>query len=257
VKGAPFANRLQAAKKTVAADTRKISGGSQSGAKRTGSGKKTGIFSRLAGLYARMEQAYQACASVAGLSCAGCENNCCTSFFQHHTYVEWAYLWRGIGELPAKRRKQLVERAKDYLADARRSLSADMTPEVMCPLNENGLCLLYTYRMMICRMHGTRNSLVLPDGRRRIFPGCSRFSSLPCAKNATPGTGGGELFVSPAGEKEQTTCPTLDRTPFYAELAALEMEFSARASRPLPRVDLTLAEMLVMGPPKLSRGNTG
>lgn len=181
-----------------------------------------------------MEQAYGRCATAAGLSCEGCENNCCTSFFQHHTYLEWAYLWRGLQELPPARRDIFVKKARAYVAEARESLASGRLPSSMCPLNEEGLCALYAHRLMICRLHGTRNVFVLPDGARQEFPGCWRFSALPCA-----------------AEGNEESCPTLDRTPLYQELAALELEFLRRAGRPMPRPDLTLAEMIVLGPPKL------
>jgi hypothetical protein len=196
--------------------------------------KKTpGLYERLAKLYADMASAYQDCAEQAGLSCAGCENNCCTSFFQHHTHVEWAYLWRGLAELPEKRRAAFLKRAEAYVESARQSLAQNSLPSAMCPLNEDGLCALYAHRLMICRLHGTRNVFTLPDGRVQSFPGCRRFAALPCAQEDSPG------------------CPSLNRTPFYQELAALELEFQKRAARPLPRVNITIAEMMVLGPPKL------
>lgn len=198
------------------------------------SSKNTGIFTRLARLYSAMEAAYKDCAAEAGLSCAGCGNNCCTSFFQHHTYMEWAYLWRGLQELPEGRRKGFLAKAKAYVEEARQSLAADKLPTAMCPLNEDGLCALYSHRLMICRLHGTRNVFTLPDGRQQVFPGCYRFAALPCAQ-----------------EEAGNPCPSLDRTPFYRELASLELEFLKRAGRALPKVDLTLAEMIVLGPPKL------
>ena len=230
-----------------AANVRGAPAKKRAGARKGGGPKKSGLFHRLADLYARMEEAYRECASAAGLSCAGCASNCCASYFQHHTHVEWAYLWRGIGEWPEKHRKRLTERARVYLADVRASLSVNEAPTAMCPLNENGQCSLYAYRLMICRLHGTRNILLLPGGRRRIFSGCARFSSLPCAKNPSPQSGG-EGRPAPDGEESPGLCPTLDRTPFYAELAALELEFCQKAGRPLARVDLTLAEMIVLGP---------
>jgi hypothetical protein len=107
----------------------------RSGARKGERPKRSGLFSRLADLYDRMEAAYRECASAAGLSCASCESNCCTSYFRHHTHVEWAYLWRGIGEWPEKRRKRLAERARACLADVRASLSVNETPAAMCPLN--------------------------------------------------------------------------------------------------------------------------
>ena len=193
-------------------------------------GKGASLFNRLADLYARMEDAYNNAASRAGLSCADCEQNCCTSFFQHHTHIEWAYLWRGLNELPQARRDAVRERAACYVADARAALAAGALPSTMCPLNDEGLCTLYAHRLMICRMHGTRNSFTMPGGGVRIFPGCHRFVALQ-------GDAGDEA-------------PALDRTPFYKELAALEMEFCRRASGPLSKVDMTLAEMIVLGPPR-------
>lgn len=216
---------------TRAAATRASSGKGKKSPQKTAGG---GIFARLATLYENMQHAYATCAENAGLSCQGCENNCCNSFFQHHTYMEWAYLWRGLTELPPERRKLFVSRAREYTAHANGRLAAGMLPDAMCPLIEDGLCALYEHRLMICRLHGTRNTLTLPDGGIRIFSGCGRFTALPCA-----------------AEGREESCPTLDRTPFYRELASLEMEFLKRATRPMPRVDMTLAEMIVLGPPKL------
>lgn len=211
-----------------------------------GGKKEPGLYQRLARLYRSMEEAYNACALEAGLSCQGCPTNCCTSFFQHHTYVEWSYLWRGLLELPEQRRRAIVRRAEEYVEQARQALAMNALPGVMCPLNENGLCILYPYRLMICRMHGTRNVFTRPDGQRQVFPGCARFAALPCSA-APPSPDGNNEAGAPLPDAR----PTLDRTPFYTELAALEMEFHKRAAAPLPRVNLTLAEMIVMGPPRL------
>jgi hypothetical protein len=101
----------------------------------------------------------------------------------------------------------------------------------MCPLNDEGLCGLYAYRTMICRMHGTANRMARPDGQEKRFPGCFRF----------------ERAVQGMDEP-----PCLDRTPFYRELAALEMEYLKRRGRGPVKVDMTLAEMLVQGPPRPS-----
>lgn len=198
--------------------------GSRSG---PASGPASGLFTRLGDLYRRMEEAYIDSARAAGLSCDNCADNCCTTYFQHHTHVEWAYLWRGLNGLSGARRDALRERAGRYIDEVRVSLAAGARPSAMCPLNEGGLCALYAHRLMICRMHGTRNVFTLPDGSTREFPGCARFTALPGAKNA----------------------PALDRTPFYRELAALEMEFLRRHG-PLPRANLSIAEMIANGPPK-------
>jgi hypothetical protein len=219
-------------------------------AKRPGAKKTPGLHRRLGDLYRRMEAAYEARAREAGLSCKDCPNNCCASFFQHHTYVEWSYLWRGLLELPEPRRRAIVSRAGDYMEEVSRALTEKRLPTAMCPLNSDSLCTLYPYRLMICRMHGTRNVLTMPDGRRRVFPGCDRFVRLPRPAPPDAALAREEGNAAPDAGADEAR-PTLDRTPFYAELAALEREFLTRAAAPLPRVSLTLAEMILLGPPAL------
>jgi hypothetical protein len=48
--------------------------------------------------------------------------------------------------------------------------------------------------------------------------------------------------------------PYLDRTPLYAELAALERRYLGDRRKALPKMDMTLAEMLLEGPPALEDG---
>ena len=213
-----------------------------------GAKKGPGLNQRLAHLYRRMEEAYAIRAREAGLTCEGCPTNCCTSYFQHHTYIEWSYLWRGLLELSEERRREFIRRAEAYMREAKQALALNALPGVMCPLNENNLCALYPYRLMICRLHGTRNVFTRPDGLRQVFPGCARFTALPRTHEASSSD---PPQADPAAATSPDTLPALDRTPFYAELAALELEFHKRAAGPLPRVNLTLAEMILLGPPKL------
>ncbi len=184
------------------------------------------VFKKLAGLYADMDAAYRDAAAAVGLSCAGCAENCCYSFFQHHTLVEWLYLHEGLGALPAERRAGYERRAGEYVAAAREALSRGETPRLMCPVNDDGLCGLYAHRLMICRLHGVPN--VLLGGGVREFPGCG-----PCQR----------LTAARSGAR------AMDRTPLLRRLAGLEMElWGSRPGRP-PKVDLTLAEMIAAGPP--------
>ncbi|MBE1426005.1 hypothetical protein H4684_002664 [Desulfomicrobium macestii] len=188
-------------------------------------------FRKLAALYADMQTSYSAHAQTLGLSCDGCPQNCCTSFFQHHTRIEWAYLLQGLQELPADRRAVYEERARAYVREATDALSRGERPSIMCPLNDDGRCGVYAHRLMICRLHGVPNRLRYPDGRAIDFPGCFRSQEL-CA--------GADSF------------PVLDRTALYTRLMELEVQFvGPRQIRALPRVDLTLAEMIVQGSPKL------
>jgi Fe-S-cluster containining protein len=186
------------------------------------------LFRKLSLLYSEMEEAYNQAACKIGLSCRGCPDNCCTSHFQHHTYIEWAYLWKGIQSRPDEKQREFMNRAGEYVKQSRGLLAQGLKPRIMCPLNDNGLCQLYEYRLMICRMHGVPNSFVRPDGKKMSFPGCFRCQQL---------------------YSHLEDVPVLDRTGLYRNLASLEMAFVGRNIKTLPRVSLTLAEMLVQGPP--------
>jgi Fe-S-cluster containining protein len=187
-------------------------------------------FRKLAALYADMQERYAIHAQSLGLTCENCTDNCCTSYFQHHTRVEWAYLLQGLSELPPERRAAYEARARDYVRMAQQALAQGERPGIMCPLNDDGRCGVYAHRLMICRLHGVPNRLRYPDGRTLDFPGCFRSQEL-CA--------GSDSF------------PILDRTQLYTRLMELEVQFVGPARiRSLPRVDLTLAEMIVQGPPR-------
>jgi len=193
-----------------------------------GSAKKS-VLRRLAALYGKMGDAYGKAASSLGLSCDGCERNCCVSYFQHHTYVEWLYVFEGLRELDEATRASFLERAAAYEEEARAALSRGEIPSAMCPVNVDGRCGLYGHRLMICRLHGVPNA-VLTGGAVREFPGCWRSQELTVAN---------------------PDYAIMDRTPLYKELAALEMELLGAKRGRLPRVDMTLAQMLLAGPPKL------
>jgi hypothetical protein len=79
-------------------------------------------------------------------------------------------------------------------------------------------------------MHGVPNSFVRPDGKKVSFPGCFRCQEL-CS--------------------QLKEVPVLDRTSFYRDLATLEMAFIGPNRKFMPKVKLTLAEMLVQGPPEV------
>jgi len=190
-------------------------------------------FRKLAAIYDKMVARYDEAAGPIGMTCEGCRDNCCLSFFQHHTYVEWAYMWEGLKRLPADRLEEIRERARDYVARAQEALSRGERPHLMCPLNideKQGVCGLYEHRLMICRMHGVPNLLVRHTGQEVTFPGCYRCQELT------------------EGMEE---VPTVDRTPMYRDLVLLEMQFVGKNLRALPKVDHTIAEMIVLGPPRL------
>ena len=187
-------------------------------------------FRKLAALYSRMQTAYDGHAARIGLTCSDCPRNCCYSHFQHHTYVEWAYLWAGMKELDEDTRRRYLQRAHENVRQVQLAQAAGQQPHVMCPVNDDGRCGLYVHRLMICRLFGVPNRLVMPGGRQADFPGCWRTKEL-----AAP----------------EAALPPLDRTEMYRDLAGLEAAFLGKKLGKLPKVDLTLAQMLVAGPPSL------
>ncbi|HAS87736.1 MAG TPA: hypothetical protein DCS48_00260 [Desulfovibrio sp.] len=189
------------------------------------------VFRKLGALYECMATVYADTSAKIGLSCENCEENCCTSYFQHHTYVEWIYLWQGLNKLPDAKRNEYIQRSEDYVRNAKAMLDNGMRPKIMCPLNDDGLCGVYQHRLMICRMHGVVNTLRQPNGRQLSFPGCFKCQDLT---------------------KDMDNVPVVDRTPLYKELVGLEMGLLGNKIRTMPKVDLTLAEMIVMGPPNLN-----
>lgn len=192
--------------------------------------KKNLLFSALEKLYKEMDNSYSNLAKKIGLSCDGCENNCCVSYFQHHTHIEWAYLYKGLETLSEDKKQEVLARAKKYIEETKKSLVFGLPPNIMCPLNEEGKCILYDYRLMLCRLHGIPNVLKMPNGTIHRFSGC--FKAVELIKEMPV-----DLF-------------TMDRTPFYIELANLEKRYKKLLKEPLPKVDHTLAQMLILGEPK-------
>jgi len=184
-------------------------------------------------IYASMATAYDQVAARIPLTCTGCPDNCCDSYFLHYTYSEWAYLWEGIRALDDARLDRILQRAKDYVAQSRVLIARGERPQLMCPLNDQGLCGLYQHRLMICRTHGVPATLTRPDGQHLRFPGCFRCQEVVNSAFAV-----------------ETDAPAMDRTILYQRLAQLESRFLGQKKGLFPRIKLTIAEMIVSGPPK-------
>jgi hypothetical protein len=191
------------------------------------------LASQLAELYNEMEGRYQLVADNLHFSCTGCPDNCCDSYFLHHTYVEWAYLWQGFSSLPPAKQNTILARAASYVKQSEMMLLRGERPNIMCPLNDQGLCMLYNHRYMICRLHGVPAQLSLPDGRNFNFPGCFRcqeiVENLPAEKNPAP----------------------LQRSDLFKRLADIELTCIGRGRHEVPKVKMTIAHMLLKGPPQL------
>ncbi|MBU1228589.1 MAG: hypothetical protein KKA55_07680 [Proteobacteria bacterium] len=196
--------------------------------------KTAAALRKLAELYRRMDAAYAKSAAILELSCSGCADSCCETVFRHHTYVEWAGLWAGLTALPGPQLDAVREAAGDWVRRHQNPVLPGVRPRVPCPLCEEspeGLrCGLYHMRPMVCRLHGVPNVLLRPGRGTAAFPGCDRAQAL--GKTCEPAL--------------------LDRTPLLTELARLEMDLVGRERMgKLPRVDLTIAEMILLGPPKI------
>ena len=186
------------------------------------------LSSKITELYRDMEAAYDKTAERLDFSCSGCPDNCCDSYFLHHTYTEWLYLWQGLKTLGGPALQRISNKAASYVVGSEAALARGERPVIMCPLNRAGRCSLYPYRLMICRLHGVPARMIRPDGQKLNFPGCFR-----CQEQVKKG--GPEIF--------------LDRTGFYKRLVDLEAELLAKRKAPAPRVKLAIAEMIVKGPP--------
>ncbi|OGQ88811.1 MAG: hypothetical protein A2512_04225 [Deltaproteobacteria bacterium RIFOXYD12_FULL_56_24] len=188
------------------------------------------LAAKIADLYGRMEQAYDLVARQLDFTCQGCPDNCCDSYFLHHTHVEWAYLWAGLMALDPARRQEIENRAAKYAAACAAALARGERPQVMCPLNEAGRCSLYLHRLMICRMHGVPSSLTFPNGKVQKFPGCFRCQEI-------------------VGDRQAV--PTVERASLFRELVALEQELLGEQQGQRPKVKKSIAEMILAGPPRL------
>ncbi|MEN8140189.1 MAG: hypothetical protein ABFR97_03095 [Thermodesulfobacteriota bacterium] len=189
------------------------------------------ISARVAKVYEGIQQEYDRVAGDLQFTCEGCPDNCCDSYFLHHTYTEWAYLWEGLSRLPEEKRAAIAERARSYKEESQKALAADERPQIMCPLNEDGLCLPYEHRLLICRLHGVPAAMTRPDGKRLEFPGCFRCQEIA---------------------PEEEGLARMDRTPFFREFIAIEMEWLGVKRQVLPKVKMTIAEMIIKGPPQFS-----
>jgi hypothetical protein len=176
-------------------------------------------------LFGDMDLAYEKSAARFGFQCSGCTDNCCKSLFFHHTLAEWLYLQWGITRFESGKIQDLRARAADVKDRMDRQSTADSPPGIMCPANVEGLCEIYPFRPMICRLHGIPNVLRLPNGNRIEGPGCDAFLNRGNPQKAE----------------------ALDRTPFYRRLAAIEKKLRQSIGYQM-KIKKTVAE-LILEPP--------
>lgn len=175
-------------------------------------------------LYSSMDAAYARAAESYGFRCGGCSESCCEERFYHYTLAEHLYLIEGMSSLDRETAGEVLVRAEDAMGLYRLHDLQGMPERVPCPLAFNGLCRLYQYRPMICRLHGIPHLMRKPDGSAQTGPGCHRFAEE----------------ITPAGLSELV----LDRTEYYSGMATLEIELR-RLENFTGRYRKTVAEMLI------------
>jgi Fe-S-cluster containining protein len=179
--------------------------------------------SRLEALYRDMDQSYQQTAGAYGFLCSGCETSCCETRFYHHTLAEYFYLQKGFLSLDISRREMILQQARAVLKGYRVADEQQNSVRVPCPLNENGQCVIYPYRPMICRLHGIPHEFEKHSGESVYGPGCDLFNRR-C---------------------EDVRYKKFDRTPFYRQMAALEHDLRQLIGV-YDKFKMTIAGMLVL-----------
>jgi Fe-S-cluster containining protein len=184
----------------------------------------TAFFDRLYGIFADMDRQYAEAAKHYGFHCSGCEDNCCRTRFFHHTYLEFLYIHAGLNTLDLPRRQAIQSRAAWVCRETAKAVQKERPVRLMCPLNSDGLCMLYAYRPMICRLHGISHELRKPGQNVIHGSGCGMFDRR-CSNQSYH---------------------KFDRTPFYFKMARVEGEFK-QAIGLSERIKMTIAEMIMAG----------
>ncbi|MGE0086888.1 MAG: hypothetical protein AB7S75_20980 [Desulfococcaceae bacterium] len=179
------------------------------------------FLEELESIFADMDAAYEKVAAQYGFHCSGCEDNCCLTRFYHHTWLEYLYLQHGFSELAPEKQDLLKIQAETVIMEMASAERENQLIRVMCPLNENGLCILYKFRPMICRLHGIAHELH-PPGRKAVYsPGCDAFTKQTAGKD----------YIC------------FDRTRFYSEMASLESGLKQHIGI-RNKIRMTVAEMI-------------
>ncbi len=180
------------------------------------------FLDRLRILYAAMDKKYREIASYYGFNCSGCTNNCCFTRFFHHTLLEYLYIKEGFDSLAHEKQVEVTAKALEVCRKSDQADAKGISARLMCPLNFDGLCILYSRRPMICRLHGIPHELHSSGQNAISGPGC-------------------EVFIEQCGHKGRFK---INRTPFYVEMAALEKTLRQKVGM-TQKVKLTVAQMVV------------
>lgn len=177
---------------------------------------------RLEELFSLMDKKYKEASDHYSFYCKGCEDNCCRSIFYHHTLLEYMYIRAGLETLDDQMKIEIKKKAVNAVRLMSESEKNGEPFRIMCPLNFKGLCILYDYRPMICRLHGIPHELHTYHKGIVKSPGC-------------------DAFIKKCKTKKYYR---FDRTPFYTELAKLEKEVRV-FSGIKKKVKMTVARILI------------
>ncbi len=184
--------------------------------------EKYSVFlQRLELIFNKMDNKYNELCEYYGFYCTGCEDNCCFTRFYHHTFAEYLYMKKGLDTLAPANRKEIAQKALSICRQTSELEKSGLPVHLPCPLNYDGMCVLYAYRPMICRLHGIPHELALPGRERKINPGCDEFNAK-------------------CGSKKYMK---FDRTHLYAELAGLESSMKKELNIS-ERIKMTIAQMI-------------
>jgi Fe-S-cluster containining protein len=192
------------------------------------------FIDRLKQIYAAMDRVYNRAAGHYGFACDGCQESCCRSRFYHHTIIEYDYLIKGLKTLDSEKLKEVTSRALLVVDETARADQSGTAVRLMCPLNFDELCILYSYRPMICRLHGIPHELRKPGQNPVYGSGCDTFDRR-------------------CGHKSHFK---FDRTPFYRQLAMLEQEVK-QALGVTEKFKITIAEMIISHANGIGHGARG
>ena len=185
------------------------------------------FLDKLRSIYADMDREYSKAAAHYGFNCTACQDICCRTRFYHHTYLEFLFVLEGFKSQNSASQAEIKTRALNVVQQAAELDHTAKPVRLMCPLNDEDLCILYPYRPMICRLHGIPHELRKSANKPIYGAGCRTFDRR-CK---------GKSYMA------------FDRTPIYLNLAALENEFK-HAAGVTGKIKLTIAEMLAsMAPP--------
>ncbi|MFH2060819.1 MAG: hypothetical protein ABIJ59_18255 [Pseudomonadota bacterium] len=177
-------------------------------------------FTLLFDLYHTMDAAWNTTAKAYSFKCNGCKDNCCTSLFYHYTHIEQAYLLHGFQRLKPDKRSKVLNLAKAYCEKTFDHGDESKSLKILCPVNKDGRCQLYQYRPMICRLHGLPHELNRPGNEPVKGPGCD------------------------AGQFNTKDYVRFDRTPFYQQMAQIEIAFRQNTNLS-GKLKMTIAQILL------------